>query len=377
MADELLLSTQVTGANQFSLAVFRQLAGQAGVNSLFGSPFSILGVLAMAYAGARGRTAEQMRHALGLPQPDGSVPAALGTLFAQQPQPGVRLEIASSLWPQTGFPFLAEFLEILQNSYRAALTLVDYRTDPEVARLRINTWAEDHTAGKIKDLLAPGVLTPLTRLVLANAIYFKGTWEKPFDPQHTQEEHFTCQDGSSRELPFMRQKLVVGYTQNEAVQVLALPFEGRSIEMVFVLPARPDGLPELVASLEDATFSRLIAGLRSAEVQVLLPVFRLESAFDLKPPLLALGMQDAFDRQQADFSGMTGARDLYISAAVHKAFVDVNEEGAEAAAASAVVLAMRAAVRPPLVFRADHPFLFLIRDTSNGLVLFIGKFSGS
>jgi serpin B len=332
----------------------------------------------MAYAGARGQTAEQMRQSLGLSQADGSLHAALGALALHvQSLPGARLEIASSLWPQDGFPFLAEYLDLLQSTYQSALVSVDYITQPEAARLQINAWAEEHTAGRIENLLPPGVLTPLTRLVLANAIYFKGTWEKPFNPQHTREEPFACLDGVSRALPTMRQALHAGYAQNGDVQVLALPFEGHAFEMVFILPTQPDGLPALEANLTDTSLAPLLTGLRSAEVQVLLPVFRLESMFDLKQPLQALGMQHAFNPRWADFSGMTGERDLFISEAVHKAFVEVNEEGAEAAAASAVVVAMRAVVKPPLVFRADHPFLFLIREAGSGLVLFLGRFGGS
>ncbi len=272
--------------------------------------------------------------------------------------------------------FEAAFLELMEQHYHALLTPVDYIRSEESARLQINAWAESRTAGKIKDLLPPGTLTALTRLVLANAIYFKGSWEQPFDAEYTRDEPFTSMAGAVRPIPLMSQKLFGGYAQNSTCQVLALPFEGRRIEMVFLLPNQTDGLPALEASLVEPAFDSLLASLHSTEVQVLLPVFSLETAFDLKRPLETLGMPDAFDREKADFSRMTGSRDLFISAAVHKAFLEVNEQGAEAAAASAVVMAIRAAARPPLVFRADHPFLFLIHEASSGLVLFIGRYTG-
>ncbi len=361
----------VAGNTRFALELYDQLRKEDG--NLFFSPFSLSTALAMTYAGARENTAAEMARVLHFELAPERLHPAFAELqrkldVSQDKDAGYRLHVANALWPQEGYAFLPEFFELCRTHYRAGLQTVDYAGATEEARQTINRWVEQRTEDKIKELLKPGILTPLTTLVLTNAIYFKGDWAAQFDPDKTQDAPFTLLDGKQVSVPLMNQTGEFGYAEDADVQVLELPYAGEALSMVVLLPREPDGLPALEKSLDARKLADWLAKLRPRTVRVALPRFKMTSEFQLNEVLQAMGMRDAF--AEADFSGMTGARDLFIGAVVHKAFVDVNEEGTEAAAATAVVM-LRSSLPPP--FRADHPFLFLIRDTRSGSILFLGR----
>lgn len=369
------VARQVHGNVAFAVDLYRELCRQEG--NLFFSPYSISSALAMAYAGAQGATAAQMAHALHFGQEGDALHAVFGALNGLlhdlNARGDVDIQVANALWPCVGYALLPAFLDLLRVHYGVAITPLDFRTDPEGARQRINAWAEEHTHGKIKDLIPAGVLTPLTRLVLTNAIYFKGRWERPFNPALTQPAPFTVRPGQEVMVPTMAQTLRCGYGEEDELQILELSYLGRGLSMVVLLPREADGLGRLEEQLTVQLLDHWVAQLWHTEVQVLLPRFTVESGFRLDTALQALGAVDPFDEGRANFASMTGRRDLYLSAVLHKAFVEVNEEGTEAAAATAAVVAMRAAISRPVVFRADHPFLFLIRENSVGSILFMGR----
>jgi serpin B len=367
--------------NRFAWDLYARLREESDGN-LFYSPQSISIALAMTYHGARGATAAEMAKVLHLETPQEDVPAAFAALLNRMKaggaggsevaaQRGYKLSLANRLWGQDGYRFLDSFLAPLAESYQAPLGRLDFARQTEAARKTINDWVANQTNDKIKDLLAPGVLDSTTRLVLTNAIYFKGTWASQFDKAVTRPAPFTISGGQQVDVPMMHQKLQANYDQNELVTVIELPYQGDAVSFIGILPTKTDGLADVERVLSPAKLTEWTASMGSPEVEVWLPKFKTTSEFVLNDVLAKLGMPKAFG-SEADFSGMDGTRNLYISAAVHKAFVDVNEEGTEAAAATAVVMAERAMLRQP-TFRADHPFLFVIRDNATGSILFAGR----
>lgn len=365
----------VAGNTAFALDLYQQLRTQEG--NLFFSPYSISTALAMTYAGARGETEAQMAQALHFDLSQDALHPAFaalqGQLDAVQANGVVQLSLANALWPHVDYPFLESFLNLVRLYYGVSLVTLDYRSDPEAARQAINAWAEAQTRGKIKDLIPAGVLNALTRLVLTNAIYFKGNWASQFDDALTVNAPFTVQADQQVAVPLMTQKLTCGYGEFPELQVLELPYVGEALSMLVLLPRQVDGLASLEAQLTPGALAQWTARLRQSEVLVYLPRFKVEAAFRLDDALKPLGMVDAFDMELANFAGMDGTDMLSISAVLHKAFVEVNEEGTEAAAATAVVMNLRAMPRPQPIFRADHPFLFLVRENSTGSVLFLGR----
>lgn len=362
------------GITAFSSDLYAKLSERPG--NLFCSPFSISTALAMTYAGARGATAEQMARVLhfGLGQ-DALHPAsgALAARLTGGDLPGCELSVANRIWAQPSTGLLPAFLEATRRHYRAEVARADFSARTEAARTEINRWVEKQTKDRIKDLIAKGLLSRDTRMVLVNAIYFKGRWAVQFEKDSTRDAPFTIGDGQAVSAPMMHRSGELRYVEDEQMQGLELPYEGGDLSMVVLLPKKADGLGDLGRSIAAGALTRWLGALRTREVEVYLPRFKMTSEFELSAALAAMGMPDAFTAV-ADFSGMAGTRDLFISAVIHKAFVDVNEEGTEAAAATAVVMvkAMRPSA-PPVVFRADHPFVFLIRDNRTGAVLFIGR----
>ncbi|MGA2113633.1 MAG: serpin family protein [Bryobacteraceae bacterium] len=361
--------------NAFTAACYKQLTG--GDGNLILSPFNIATALSMALAGARGRTAEEIRSVLELPHdsaPDAALGALLDGLAKAGNGKGNQLHTANGLWVQKGFTIQPAFESTLANDYHAPLNLLDFIADPDVARSRINRWTEEQTEEKIKDLLPAGSLNAQTRLVLTSAIYFYGKWQDPFSTLRTQPAPFTLPDGGTTETNFMNQTAHFGYGETPSAQILEMRYAGTGIAFDVLLPKTPAGLPGLEKSLTSESLKGWLGSLAVRNVQVSLPKFRAESGFSLRQVLSTMGMPAAFS-DRADFSGIDPQRGLAISAVVHKAFVDVSEQGTEAAAATGVTmhaLAMRMP-EPPVVFRADHPFLFLIRDTGTGVALFIGR----
>jgi serpin B len=366
-ADDVVIS-----ANEFAIDIYKEIVDEDG--NLFCSPFSIACALSMTYAGAAGTTATEMSRVLHVRDEEhwhdvfGALQASLNRGADLE---GYELSLSNRIWPQEGFSFLETFISTLTDLYDSGVEFLDFMTDPEAARVTINDWVEAQTNGRIKDLLRPGTVSDITRLVLTNAIYFKGTWLYQFDPDETYEGPFTLSDGSAVTTPLMIQKdisLDAGIAED--AQILLLPFEGEDISMIFVLPHDKDGLRQVEENLE---YDQLTTWIESAHERsfdtVIIPVFGFTSDFSLAQILAATGMPSAFS-PEADFSGMTGSRDLFINAVVHKAFVEVNEEGAEAAAATAVGM-NETSVGPAFV--ADHPFLFLLYDHVTGAILFMGR----
>lgn len=364
---------------RFAADLYGQL--RTGPGSLFLSPFSISAALAMTSAGARGGTLAEMRKVLHLsddPHP------GFGRLIARINGAGAekrayQLSTANALWGQAGYPWRPEFAALLQKHYGAGFVETDFKADPEAARAQINKWVEKETRERIKDLIGPGILTPLTRLVLTNAIYFKADWLTKFKKEATTDQPFHRADGTTAPVPLMSQQARFPYAEADGAQVLELPYLRNELSMVVVLPGKPDGLPALEAALSADKLAGWRAAARPTITRVFLPRFKVESSLALNAPLKALGMGTAFDAGRADFTGMHASPErLAITAVLHKAFVDVTEAGTEAAAATAVVVGRASApiAEDPKVFRADRPFLFLIRENETGAVLFLGRYAG-
>jgi len=360
----------VDGNTAFAVDLYQQLRTAPG--NLFFSPYSLSSALAMTYAGARGTTEQQMANVLHFALPQDRLHAQFAELqailTATQRSNAIQLLVANSLWPAQGASLKPDFLDRLQKNYQTRLTALDYG-QTEAARQTINQWVEDQTKQKIKELFKPGILDPTTVLVLANAIYFKGVWSTPFKPELTQAVPFHLDSSSAIDAPMMHAwTMKCGYHAEPDVQLLELPYEGDRLAMVILLPRQVDGLSVLEQGLTAPKLEAWLGKLGKQDVQVWLPKFKTTTEFRLDEQLKALGMVDAFSGA-ADFSGMFGMRGPHISAVVHKAFVEVNEAGTEAAAATGVVMK---ASRPP-TFRADHPFLFLIRERNTGSILFLGR----
>jgi serpin B len=363
------------GNNAFAVALYGQLRKQSG--NLFFSPESISTALAMAYAGAAGDTASQMAKTLHFTLPPAQLHPAMGALLGDlnAAHDGYQLTVANALWAQQGYTFLDSFLNLLKRDYGAGLNQVDFKGATEAARLTINQWVEQKTQDKIKDLLQPGALEPNTRLVLTNAIYFKGEWLTQFDKAQTRNEDFYLAPSKTTTTPLMHREGNFRYFDGGTFQLLEMPYKSNDLSMVILLPKDRAGLTALEQSLTAANVQQWLGQLSPvSKIIVTVPKFKSTQQFALGSTLRAMGMAEAFD-SRADFSGMTGHRDFAISEVIHKAYIDVNEEGTEAAAATAVTMmamAMRPA-QPPPVFRADHPFVFLIRDNRSDSILFMGR----
>ena len=371
-------ATVVKGSNAFAVDLYGQLRTQPG--NLFFSPQSISAAFAMAYAGARGETATSMAKVFHFTLPPDRLHPAMGALLAAMnaKHDGYELHMADALWAQQDTKFLESYLKLTQSNYGAAFHEVNFKASPDAVRGTINQWVEQQTNDKIQNLIQPGVLTTSTKLVLTNAIYFKGDWFTPFDKASTKDEDFHLDAQQTAKAQLMHRMGGYRYYDGGTFQALELPYRADELSMVVLLPKQAGGLPALEQSFTAAAANDWIAKLAFAPRVILtLPRFTMTQQFELSGALAKMGMPQAFSGA-ADFSGMTGKPDFTISAAIHKAFVDVNETGTEAAAATATVmtaLAMRSnqPEPPPIVFRADHPFLFLIRDTKTGGILFMGR----
>lgn len=371
------VSGVVEGGDRFALDLYQQLRTEDG--NLFFSPSSISMALAMTYAGAAGQTEAEMAKTLHLQMPKDQLHDGMRALQAYWVTPdeevGIRLNLANRLWGQKSYEFLTRFLQITRDNYGAELARLDF-AQTEDARQTINTWVEDQTENKITDLIPSGVLSHDTTLVLTNAVYFHGIWTNPFNKEGTKDEDFHLTATDKIKVPMMHRSGAFRYGTGDDLQILELPYGDGSLSMVILLPKEIDGLADLEANLTFQYLQRWSDSVKPEnEVKVYLPKFKTTSQFEMSRTLKAMGMKSAFTGA-ADFSGMTGDRDLFISAVIHKALVDVNEEGTEAAAATGVIMARSAAPikkKKPPVFRADHPFVFMVRDNRNGAIMFLGR----
>jgi serpin B len=371
--------------NDFAVAMYGQLRQRPG-NIVF-SPFSIRTALGMAQAGARDETEAQMREALCISSSDETLHAAFAETVERLNAAGggeYEMTVANSLWGQDGTPLQPGFLDLIARHYRGAMNLVDFRRGAEAARKTMNQWVEDKTRKKVRELIPSGAVDAVTRLVLVNAVYFKGKWMLQFRKAATRDEPFHVEGGGKVQASLMHQREEVKYLQAGGYQAVDLVYRGGDLSMLVLLPDRKDGLRDLENTLSARLLHDCVAQMRTREIKLFLPRFQITwGTVDVRDQFAALGMPLPFTRLQADFSGINGHKpphedSLFISAIYHKALVETSEEGTEAAAATAVVMRPRAALRPskppPVpIFRADHPFLFAIRDRKSGTILFLGR----
>lgn len=375
------VQTLAAGNNAFALDLYQALKGEG--DNLIYSPYSISLALAMTYAGAAGDTAAQMAQTLHFDLPPERLHPAFNALDLQlmqqqksdpkDAQP-FQLSLANSLWPQQDDVFLPAFLDLLGRNYGAGLYPLDYRNQPEAARQQINQWVSQQTKEKIKDLIPQGQIAPDTRLVLTNAIYFKADWLQPFAKESTRDFPFQRLDGSQVNAPLMsfEHPQSLPYLAGPGFQAVELPYVGEQVAMLILVPDAGN-FEAFESNLNAATIADISRNLDARTVALALPKFQFTSQFSLKDALTALGMRDAFNDGAADFSGMTGQRDLVISAVLHKAFVAVDEKGTEAAAATAVVMKELALMLPDISLVVDRPFIFAILDKPSGALLFVGR----
>lgn len=374
----------VNGNSEFAINLYQELSRKKSGN-LFFSPYSVSTALALIYAGARGQTAEEMRRALHFPSvsfEDPQLHSAFSDLIKATvaSDNSYQLSVANALWGQQDFKFLPEYVALLNEKYAAGFAQLDFSAHSEEARQAINSWVEKKTNEKIKELFKPGTIDQSTRLVVTNAIYFKGSWVSGFDPKQTKQESFKSRTTLTQQnftTNMMHQVDNFKYGEQTDLQVIELPYADENssshLSMIILLPKKIDGLPNLEKTLNADKINQLFPVMSSRTVDLSIPKFRAINQIDLGGVLANLGMPLVFG-DRADLSAMTGDHELRLSRVVHKAFVDVNEEGTEAAAATGGTVAASAAKpQEPVVMHADHPFLYLIRDNRTSSILFIGR----
>jgi len=369
----------VDGNTAFAFDLLHELTADDG--NLFFSPFSISAALAMAYAGASGDTETQMANTLGFDLDQDVLHSAFNSLDLElnsrgDVQPpfegeGFDLAVVNAAWGQRGYTFLRKYLDVLAVNYGAGLRLLDFKGDPDGSRETINDWVSQQTNDRILDLLPPGSIGPATRLVLTNAVYFNAPWRHPFDPDRTRTGAFEPLHGNTAYVPMMRQQVHVNYAAWDGGQAVELPYNGNTLSMVLLVPDQ--GTFETFEALFDAAqYESIISGLESQPVTLQIPRFEASYDASLVDPLSALGMTEPFVAGAADFSGIDGTHDLFISDVVHKAWVSVDEAGTEAAAAAAVIMPTGGA-GAPVTLTVDRPFLLVIRDIPTNTILFLGR----
>uniref|UniRef100_G1SQK1 Serpin B6 n=1 Tax=Oryctolagus cuniculus TaxID=9986 RepID=G1SQK1_RABIT len=367
----------------FALTLLKTL-GEDSSKNVFFSPMSISAALAMVLMGAKGNTAAQMTQALSLNKTQGGgagdVHQGFQSLLTEVNRPGMQylLRTANRLFGEKTWEFLSTFKDSCQKFYQAELEELDFMNSTEESRKHINSWVAKMTEDKITNLLSPNSMNSLTRLILVNAIYFKGNWEKQFDKEHTQERPFKVSKNKEKpvQMMFRKSTFKITYIGEIFTRILMLPYVGKELHMIIMLP---DEHIDLKTVEKELTYENFVEWTKpdmmdEEEVDVYLPRFKLEENYDMEEVLRGLGMTDAFDQANADFSGMSSKRNLHLSKVVHKSFVEVNEEGTEAAAATAAIMMMRC-LRIPNQFCADRPFLFFIQHSKTNGILFCGRFS--
>ena len=369
------------GNNAFAFDLYRTLS--EGEGNLFFSPFSVSQALAMTLAGARNETERQMMNTLHYELPQDRLHPSFNALDRELASRGkglqgeenqfFQLNIANAIWGQQGYEFLPTFLDVLAEHYGAGLRPLDFSGAPEESRVKINDWVSEETQGRIIDLLPPGKVHSLTRLVLTNAIYLNASWMLPFDKHLTQERPFNLAGGGRVNVPMMTETLKnsYGYAKGRSFQAVDVPYSRGEISMTILLPDKGT-FPEFEASLNTGLLDRILDDIEIEYVTLTIPLFEFESQFSLGETLAGMGMPDAFG-PSADFSGMTENRGLSIWNVVHKAFVSVDEAGTEAAAATGVMMMRSLPSKDPIPVTVDRPFMFLIRDRVTGTVLFLGR----
>jgi serpin B len=359
----------------FALAFYPQAAKAAGATgNLIVSPYSVSTTLTMVDTGVAGETDTQLRAALHLPGSGAAVAPAYAALACADETDGTasgdQLSVANAVWAQQGKTFEAAFLSTLSKGYQAPLQLADFVHDAAAATSTIDAWVSQQTQGQIPALLQAGDVDASTRMVLVDAVYFKGTWQTGFDPGQTSSQPFTLANGTTVSVPTMSATVAVGIGAGQGPSIYELPYKGGALAMDFVLPVQGSSLPDLVSSLTPGSLAAGLASLSVEQTDVLLPKFAFKTRLELSPLLAGMGMPDLFDPAKADLSAMDGAKDLSIGAVVHQATVEVDESGTVATAATSASATTSVAISPVTI---DRPFLFLIRDTRSGSILFMGQ----
>ncbi|NUP06508.1 MAG: serpin family protein [Polyangiaceae bacterium] len=366
-------------SNAFGFDYYKRLQTKAG--NLIWSPASLSTALAMTWGGAKGETAAQMKKVLHLEGAPKEVMDTSGRLtrMLEDPSRPVTFRIANQLFGEKTYTFQQPFLDQTKDAYGAPLELVDFKTAPDVSRIRVNGWVDGETAHRVKDLIPPGAVDENTRLILVNAIYFLGNWAQPFEKGATSNAAFHISKSESKQVPTMHNGGDFRFAEKDGLKAVELPYKGEALAMTIIIPDAVDGLPALEKSLDAKKLADIDKAMSKMPVAVSLPKFEVSPAesLDVGKDLVEMGMKDAFTRGKADFTLMADppvAEDrLLISKVFHKAFVRVDEQGTEAAGASAVIMQDEGAAAKYGTFEADHPFLFLIRDKASGLVLFMGR----
>ena len=383
------LAALVTGNNAFALDAYQTIKGDG---NMFFSPYSISIALAMTYAGARNSTEQQMADTLHFTLPQDRLHPAFNSLDLELSRRGIgakgkddkgfRLNIVNAIWGQEDFTFLKDYLDTLAENYGAGIRLLDFKNAPEPSRVTINDWVSDQTEGRIKDLISRGVINAGTRLVLTNAIYFNAAWQNAFEKGDTSDDTFHLLNGGEVTVPMMHQTERFTYDEGADYQAVQLPYDGRELSMVVLLP-KEGRFTAVESSLDAAAVDAIVQNLSSKEVQLAMPKWEFTSSFGLSSALKDMGMPVAFapplfdgcSPGSANFLGMDGYCDLFISDVVHKAFIAVDETGTEAAAATGVIVGVTSVPMPEetVIMTVDRPFIFLIRDIETGTILFLGR----
>lgn len=360
-------------SNEFAFDFYYKLKDEEG--NIFFSPYSISFALAMTYEGARGQTAEEMASVLHFPENDTTRRNSYAYIYNQinKEDKEYALNTANSVWAQEDYSFLEEYFMILEQYYAAMATNLNFIGDPDGSRKTINDWVEEQTNDKIKDLIPQGYINVMTRLVLTNAIYFKGDWVKQFDEENTMEQDFRVSPENTVKVPMMSMNgETFNYTETEDLQILELPYDGEELSMLILLP-KEEGLDTVEASINADELREWGSDLVEEKIDLHMPKFTFETKYFMRDILIEMGMSTAFSSAEADFSGMDGTKNLFIGHVIHQAFVEVNEEGTEAAAATSVGMELTSAPPANTLFRADHPFIFLIQERGSGNILFMGR----
>jgi len=365
------VSLLVDSLNEFSFNFYQQIA-QSEKDNIFFSPYSIFVALSMAYEGAMGNTATEMQEVLNIFQNDSATLGSFGRIYnlLNQNQKGYTISTANAFWAHQDYEFLQKYLDLLKNFYIAEANELDFSKNTEAAET-INNWIEKQTHNKIKDMIQPDMLSDLTKLVLTNAIYFKGLWDSPFNSDKTYKTDFELTSGETVKVNMMSDSKYsnYNYSETEDLKILELNYHGNDLSMIIILP-KENNISIIEPAMNAENFSNWKTNIFEIDIDVEIPKFKFETKYSLNNLLKYMGIIDAFSPGVANFSGMDGTNYLFISKALHQAFVEVNEKGTEAAAATGIIVGLTAV---PDQFRADHPFIFLIQHKETGAILFMGR----
>lgn len=374
-----LTAQAASAVNGFTFGLYGSLSESNRGSNMFVSPYSVISAMAMCYAGARGETEAEMTKVLHL-NPD--IHRSMGALINELstiPQDAAQVKTSNAVWPAKGTKVLPEYSQTLRDWYGASITALNYKSSPEAARRTINKWVSKQTSNKINDIVQPGVLDKNTLMVLTNAVYFKADWENSFEADKTLPGSFWTSPSRSVNVTMMnRTGDRINYAKLSDAEIAELPYKGGLFSMYFLLPDKSSNLDTLENAMNAQEFSQWMSAMSPKRVKVTIPKFKQENDYELAKTLSAMGMPSAFKPGAANFSGITGEKNISISNVIHKTFIDVAEEGTEAAAATAVIM-MKTSLAPPerdaIQFRADRPFVYLIRDNRSGAILFIGRYA--